>query len=324
MQDIMEFGKWEKSQESQKEIWKVSDHFGTGFLEHTRISPGIASYLHKRNFLKTNKAKVKSSDQSIGFYCCLNGFEKLRVDGGKKEILFTRGQSGIFIKGKGLSGIAETQPGNPYFIFSIEIDRDYFKVFNSEEFKGSLKVFNKIAQEEFTGYFNQPVNTTQKTMDIVQEIINCNYSPPMKQIYMEGKALELIANIMNAIHLENSQKNVLNSTLKPKDIERIYFARDLLLENLISPPGLFELAKITGMNHFKLNRGFKEVFGNTVFGYLRELRLKEAKRLLEKGEMNVTEVSLSVGYSCLSHFAKIFKEHYGVSPGRFLRQNYFC
>ena len=88
-----------------------------------------------------------------------------------------------------------------------------------------------------------------------------------------------------------------------------------MLKNLADLPGLFDLAKLAGMSHCKLNRRFKELFGNTVFGCLREMRLEKARQLLTAGDMNVTEISYAVGYSCLSHFSKALKK-YHISPRR--------
>lgn len=54
---------------------------------------------------------------------------------------------------------------------------------------------------------------------------------------------------------------------------------------------LIELSRLIGLNDYKLKKGFKEMFGTTVFGYLREKRLEKAFHLLQEGTMNVTECS---------------------------------
>ncbi|MFP4567016.1 MAG: helix-turn-helix transcriptional regulator [Spirochaetaceae bacterium] len=61
------------------------------------------------------------------------------------------------------------------------------------------------------------------------------------------------------------------------------------------------------MNCNKLKYGFREVFGTTVFGQLRNLRLEEARHLIEDGDHSVTEAAFAVGYSSLSHFARTFR-----------------
>ncbi|WP_249664415.1 helix-turn-helix transcriptional regulator, partial [Lysinibacillus sp. D4B1_S16] len=74
---------------------------------------------------------------------------------------------------------------------------------------------------------------------------------------------------------------------------------------------LMELSRLIGLNDFKLKKGFKEMYGTTVFGYLREKRLEQASLLLQNGTMNVMEVANAVGCSNPSHFAEVRKEKYG-------------
>jgi len=90
--------------------------------------------------------------------------------------------------------------------------------------------------------------------------------------------------------------------------------------NRAAPPTLHEIALTIGLNTNKLKRGFKQVFGTTVFGLIRNIRLEEARVLLQEGNFSVTEVALQVGYNSLSHFARLFKQTYGLYPHAFMKQ----
>jgi AraC family transcriptional regulator, transcriptional activator of the genes for pyochelin and ferripyochelin receptors len=85
------------------------------------------------------------------------------------------------------------------------------------------------------------------------------------------------------------------------------------------PPSLLTLARQVGLNDFKLKRGFRQVFGTTVFGYLHEHRMERARQLLEERRLNVTAVACTVGYANPSHFAGAFKRKFGVNPSAYLR-----
>ncbi|WP_375467852.1 helix-turn-helix domain-containing protein [uncultured Nostoc sp.] len=63
-------------------------------------------------------------------------------------------------------------------------------------------------------------------------------------------------------------------------MQRLYYAKAILNQTLHNPPSLLNLAKEIGFNDFKLKRGFREVFGTTVLGYVQSLRLEQAQRLL--------------------------------------------
>lgn len=68
------------------------------------------------------------------------------------------------------------------------------------------------------------------------------------------------------------------------DREKIRQAQAIIIENMMNPPSLMELSRLIGLNDFKLKKGFKEMFGTTVFGYLREKRLEKASYLLQKAQ----------------------------------------
>lgn len=101
------------------------------------------------------------------------------------------------------------------------------------------------------------------------------------------------------------------------DRERIVFARDYLLTHMDAPPSLAQLAAIAGINEFKLKRGFKELFNNTVFAYLADIRLEMARRALLQKQKTVTQIAFELGYASLPHFSAAFKKKFGVAPGRF-------
>lgn len=106
--------------------------------------------------------------------------------------------------------------------------------------------------------------------------------------------------------------------LRKSDAEALTQARDILARTWQEPPGLMQLARMVGLNDFKLKSGFKELFGTTVFGYVRRMRMQEARLLLEKGQANVSEAAYRVGYTNVSHFASQFHKAFGSSPGEFM------
>lgn len=101
------------------------------------------------------------------------------------------------------------------------------------------------------------------------------------------------------------------------DRERICRARDLLVKNLSYPPSLRKLAGQVGMSHTRLNKGFKMVFGCTVFEYLRKERLSYARMLIEKNLDDLTRIAYESGFCSSSHFAASFLKEYGIRPSEY-------
>lgn len=149
----------------------------------------------------------------------------------------------------------------------------------------------------------------------IHQILNCPYHGLTRRMFFEGLALELIAHL---IAIDTKPKAT--PALRPSDREKIYHARELLIRDLENPPTLFELARCVRLSHTKLNRGFREIFDTTAFGYLRQQRIERGRLLLEEGMMNVAEVAYAAGFSSPSHFAKTFLQYFGAQPNSYLKE----
>ena len=149
---------------------------------------------------------------------------------------------------------------------------------------------------------------------LAHQVLECPHKTAARRLFMEAKALELLACEIHEFSDEGRTRSALNGST---EVERIHLARGILEREFTDPPTLLTLARRVGLNDFKLKRGFREVLGQTVFGYVRQLRMERARYLLEGGDLNVTEVALSVGYNSLSHFADAFKRSFGVLPSHY-------
>ncbi|WP_020586110.1 helix-turn-helix domain-containing protein [Desulfobacter curvatus] len=177
----------------------------------------------------------------------------------------------------------------------------------------------KIVAGENKKQFYRISPTDHSIATALYQIVNCPYQGFLKRFYLESKGLELIAHTLaQLIPPETHRKKPFS--LRPQDIERVQYAKELTLRDLQNPPKLIDLAKTVGLTHPKLNYGFREIYGTTFFNYLRQTRLKKAKSLLAEGRMNVTEAAYAVGYSSLSSFSKSFTDYHGIAPGTYLRK----
>jgi len=73
------------------------------------------------------------------------------------------------------------------------------------------------------------------------------------------------------------------------------------------------------MSPTKLKRLFKQIFGNSIFNYYQEFRMKEAALLLKKEKLSVSDVGYRLGFTNLSHFSRVFNEHIGMKPKQYSR-----
>ena len=108
--------------------------------------------------------------------------------------------------------------------------------------------------------------------------------------------------------------NAASSTL---DVTLYRATRKLLLEQLAQTPSLVELAAAVGTNARRLNAAFKQCVGVTVFDFLREERMKEARRMLSETALDVKLISRELGYNSAANFSTAFRDRFGLTPSQF-------
>lgn len=96
-------------------------------------------------------------------------------------------------------------------------------------------------------------------------------------------------------------------------------ARRLMLDKLDQPLGLNALAAAVGTNARRLSSAFKHCAGVTVFDFLREERMKEARRLLSESTLDIGAIALALGYSNTANFSTAFRDRFGMPPSQFRR-----
>lgn len=78
-----------------------------------------------------------------------------------------------------------------------------------------------------------------------------------------------------------------------------------------------EVYELSGYSAPVVTKAFRKYLGKSVNGYMKDIKMECARRLLETTDLSVLEISMRLGYSSLSHFSKIFKEENGVTSSEY-------
>ena len=101
--------------------------------------------------------------------------------------------------------------------------------------------------------------------------------------------------------------------------QRIQIIITLLNGEVDQQRSLDELARVVNLSSSRLRHLFKDHTGLTPVAYLKTLRLEKAKELLETTFLSHKEIMKRIGVQDKSHFARDFKNVYGLSPSRYRR-----
>jgi AraC-like DNA-binding protein len=138
---------------------------------------------------------------------------------------------------------------------------------------------------------------------------------PLRTLFIEGAVLQLLAS-QAAAGLPTASRTRLSERERVAVVE----ARERLLADMRSPPGLGGLAAVVGLTEKRLNAGFRSEFGATVYEVLRNERLAHARLALAEGGVSLKEIAFRVGYNHVTNFINAFTRRYGAPPMRTARR----
>lgn len=253
------------------------------------------------------------------------------------EIQFNLSENAIFYRNKqGKEMVAPERSGNIAFLSAEENEAKILfqkdVLYNTfdihlplsmlDHYAGESQIIDSFLRQIKNGvsamFSQNKISVTPAIHNTIQDIKNCVYEGLTRRIYLESKTYELIA----LLH-ENAENQKQNNELSSADQERIHQAASVIRNNLATPCTIIELAHRVGVNQTKLKSGFKTVFGKTVFDYLQDIRMHQAKRYLLDTQMTVQEIGLLLGYQNTSNFSIAFKRAHGFSPMK-LRYKGYC
>lgn len=133
-------------------------------------------------------------------------------------------------------------------------------------------------------------------------------------IQMESIAIRLL---MDCLEVSERVKPICDACSfldKNESSDKVLEAMNFIQRNFRESITIPQIAKEVGINQCYLKKGFKEIYGKTIYNMVQSLRMELAHELLKKGSLNILEVALEVGYTNAASFSTAFKQFYGYSP----------
>lgn len=165
-----------------------------------------------------------------------------------------------------------------------------------------------------TTSFSRTLPLCSRTRTVLEELMNHQYTDSLENIFINAQTQMLLLFSMECMCGEEEESVSCKFLTNEADREKISLARNILLEHIGEPLTIKELSRKAAINECYLKKGFKEMYGTTIFDFFQSQRMEHAKYLLYEKELTVTEVADSLGYSSISHFSTAFKKHTGIKP----------
>lgn len=268
-------------------------------------------YIFSSYSRQEREVKYEESQQipTLTLYFSLEGSSAMRSDKGARPYILRDNQHSVHF----------TPSFNGYYIvnspevrnFGVGLHESFYSRMIASELDCLRRFWDKALAGHPADLSPYPLPVTQRQKLLIYDLQQCRYSGYMKYLYFESRIIELFLMQADQVDKHLRQKTI---PIRHYDLDKLHAARDFVRSHMLEPISLQQVARAAGINDFKLKKGFKELFGNTVFGYLVELKMDHARSLLLDTGATVAQVANELGYSEPQNFTKAFVRHHGYPP----------
>lgn len=177
-----------------------------------------------------------------------------------------------------------------------------------------LNISDGVLSFTHTSSFSKTLPLCGRTRKAIEALLNHNYTDTLENIFINAQTQILLLYSMDCMLGDKEEAFTCKFLANAEDREKITRAREVLIQHIGEPLTIKELSRKVAINECYLKKGFKELFGTTIFDFYQSQRMEHAKYLLYDKGLSVTEVSMLLGYSSISHFSTAFKKHTGIKP----------
>lgn len=168
----------------------------------------------------------------------------------------------------------------------------------------------------------------------LESALRCTWPEPRQRLLWQGLALQLLAHGIPQGQQQSERQEIpasldlsgtsltprSDSGLAQRDILRLEQVRQAIQTSPAQAHRLAELAQLAAMSPSSLRDKFRRCYDCSVFDYLRQCRLEQARRYLLDGR-SVQQAAHASGYDHATNFATAFRRQFGESPRTFMTRN---
>lgn len=300
---------FEYSEQNGTYTLTVPDKLGSGHISFVSLSDVIGMEIMDLELNHPLSVHYDDYENDYSAVYCLSGELRYIETGAMKASM---GQNDISIYALPRSrGVTVLMPGKRLLSVSVSAGESFTDQLPLQEQRGS----GQLKQQFYK--MMTPRRADAKSYNYFSKILDNNMQGSLRRTYLDSLGKMMLTEFWQEHVISPLETDNLNDSYPRFEQEALKRARAILSENFIDPPTISELARMAAVNEHKLKTGFREMFGKTVYEFIRGVRMENARHMLENPELSIGEVAGRVGYVNASHFARAFRREYGVNPKEF-------
>lgn len=292
----------------------VDEPYARGSYEFCGILDGFLIMAVDSEYPAPRSAYLHSPDSLHIYIACAGDGEYVPVDG--PPLSFEAPSAVLIMEPAGSAPAEITFAGRTRYVYIIlhqEVLRTLYAGC-AHELPPALQAFLQGELSRTTGRA-LPLSTAM--LRCLDDVHACSLEGRLRRLFLQSKALEIVCQALDAF----DQSECFRSVESTKHAARSVLKAQLFLaEHFAAPPPLEKLAAEVGLSRSALCSGFRQILGQSVYEYIRDLRMQQALALLADSDDPIIQIAYAVGYNRPSSFSVAVHRHFGATPRELRRR----
>ncbi|BDD01915.1 AraC family transcriptional regulator [Persicobacter psychrovividus] len=297
--------------------FKIPSQLGTGSIQLSSLVEGVI--LHYGDFCINDDLMISrkiEEDINKKFFSIIYSFESHDIT----ESIENKSQEGIqnhilFLNRYfSYSTFAPAYRRNRHVQFFISIE----KMQKIVQYYDLPLALNELLNSTAPWCYKYPFS--MEVQKVLFQMNNYKINNQFTKGYVINKCEELIMLMLENLYLDQMAKDQHSHFIHQDDLKLIIEAEQRLMDMAFEDISIKNLAEDLSVGIRKLQRLFKAYHGVDMTTYRKHIRMEQSRQMIAQQSLSITEICYKMGYSSVSHFSKIFKDHFGVSPSSLIKK----
>ncbi|MEZ0497348.1 helix-turn-helix transcriptional regulator [Sphingomonas sp. IW22] len=233
---------------------------------------------------------------------------ELAVEGGE-AVSSSLEQSQIVGLGEARKGMRKLFPGDRYVRAGLIVRPSFLEHHGGAVAGNDLDLVDRLMSP---GVHCRALRRCEIMIHLAKALVETPYTGSLGTLFRESTTTQMLFQALRLLRADEGCYRQLGK----RHYDAVLHAQSLLDAALNAPPGTMALARQVGLNRNALQAGFKAVFGTTIFGYVREQRLRMARILIRDHGLGAAEAGYRVGFRSAAAFSVAFRRAFGHPPSQ--------